>query len=1013
MNKYYDKIKKYLLVLLLGCFPIVYLTAQSSNNESQTITNGIVNDKTGKPISNVSISLLDGFKQVFTDNKGNFSIQTSLNGVLYFSKSGFIAQKLEVKNSDITVVLLPENEEYLYQIGYNTRKQSELTTAVSVIGSNELGKLFVTSAENALTGKASGLTVLRTLGNEPGNESNNIYIRGIGTENGMRSPYILVDDIERSFSQLDVDEIESITILKDGASNAQYGQRGANGTVLVNTKRGFVGKPEIQFISQLGMQQPTNLPTFLNSTEYVTLYNKALQNDGLSIPSDSKYNPSMYDGTQNSLQYPNVNWYDEFLNKTAPQQQYKLSFRGGTDFIRYFMLFSYLDQQGLYKSTNLNKGFNTNIDYNRINIRSNLDATVTNSLVVSLDLAGSMENKNMPNSSSGDIFSTLSSLTSNAMPVQYSDSLLGGTSQYRNNPLGMISRTGYRQDRAITTQIKAKAVQKLDFITPGLTAEAVLGYNGYSSYGLSKTRSYATYELQSDGTYTKYGENSDLSLDMSAVNKGFTYLLSFYSGLKYNQLFGQHAIGGSFRYYQAQTFIRGDNPPYGKLGINGGANYNYNKRYFIDFSFSYDGSDEFAPGHRFGFFPAISGAWLLSNEEFMKDNKTINFLKLRASYGEAGNSKNSGIDRYAYESHWSGFENSYGGYIFGSGFAWSNGAWEGRIANPDLTWETTHNFDLGVDLSLLDKFTLNLDGFIHNRNNIILEMDETTPLIVGATSPYANIGSVLNKGFEASVTYNEKVNDLNFYLQGNVSFARNKITKTNEIDGLAENLKRTGYSVTQQRGMLAIGYYKNQEDIDNSPNNALYNVRPGDIKYEDVNKDNIINSLDEVAIGSPTVPEWTFGLSAGVNFKGFDLSFLVSAYAGRSVYLNNSAVWILKDNGNATALAYGAWEAGVREDNATYPRLTTESNQNNYRSSSYWVKNGNFLRLSNIEAGYSFPIKWLKNINIKDLRIYVNGQNLFTMDYLSDYNLDPEVVDAGITGYPTMKLLNVGLNVKF
>jgi len=1015
MKKKYNKIRKYLLVILFAGFSVPYMVAQSNDKIELTTIHGTVVDKTGKAISNVSVSILDAFMQSFTNDQGNFTIQVPEKSVLYFSKQGFIAQKKEVNKQNLTfsVVLLPEREEFQYQTGYGTRKLSELTTAVSVISANDLSRSFVTSTETALAGKATGLTVLSNVGKEPGFESNSIYIRGIGTENGMRSPYILVDDVERGIGQMDVNEIESVSILKDGASNAQYGQRGANGTILITTKRGFIGKPEIEFISQLGIQKPTNLPAFLNSKEYVTLYDKALQNDGLSLPTDSKYNPTMYDGTQNPLLYPNINWYNEFLNKTAPQQQYKLMFRGGTDFIRYFMLFSYLDQSGLYKHTSENKGYNTNIDYNRFNIRTNLDASVTKSLLVSLDLAGSMENKNMPNSSAGDIYNTLSSLTPNAMPIQYSDSMLGGTSQYQKNPLGMIARTGNRQDRAITMQIKAKAVQQLDFITDGLTAEAALGYNGNTTYGLMRSRTYATYESQSDGTYTRYGENSDISLGMSSTNQGFTYLLNFYGGLKYNKIFGQHGVGGSLRYYQAQTFIRGDNPPYGKLGMNGGANYNFDKRYFLDFSFSYDGSDEFAAGHRFGFFPAVSGAWLISNENFLKDNHTISFLKLRASYGEAGNCKTSGLDRYAYESHWSGFENSSGGYIFGTGFAWSNGAWEGRISNPDLTWETTHNYNVGVDISLLDKLTFNLDGFIHNRNNVILALVNSSPLILGATAPYANTGSVLNKGFEAGVTYKNNINDLNFFLQGNVSFARNKITKTDEVDGLPDNLKRTGYSVTQQRGMLATGYYKNQEDIDKSPYNALYKVRPGDIKYQDVNGDNIINSLDEVAIGSPSVPEWTFGLSAGVDYKGFDISFLVSAFAGRTVYLNNSAVWLLKDNGNATALAYGAWEAGVREDDATYPRLTTESNTNNYRSSSYWMKNGNFLRLSNLEVGYSFSGKWLKTTKIKELRIYANGQNLFTLDYLSDYNLDPEVVNAGITGYPNMKLFNIGLNVKF
>ncbi len=940
--------------------------------------------------------------------KNFYIIKKSLLIVLLGFQGTFILAQ------DKDSLLLSGNKEpIVYQVGYGTRTLSELTTAVSVVRSAELSKPLSINTTDALAGKAAGLTVLKLLGDEPGYGAAYLYIRGIGSQNNMRAPYILIDDVERSFNQLDIAEIESITILKDGASNAQYGQRGANGTILIKTKRGFEGKPEVHFISQIGTQQPTKLPRFLGSKEYVTFYNKAIQNDGLMIPPNDKYNPDIYNGSQDPFRYPDVDWYNEFLNENAMQQQYKLTFRGGTKKVRYFMLLGYLNQQGLYNYSDLNDGYNTNIIYDRINVRTNLDANVTKDLLVSLDVAGKKEDRNMPNVTSGDLFNVLSSLLPNAMPVQYNDTMLAGTSQYRNNPLGMISRTGYRNDRTVGLQIKAKATLNMDVLLKGLKAETAFGYDGLSTYGLLRSEKYATYELQSNGSYTKYGEYVPLSLGMQATGKQYEYLMSFYGGLNYNQIFNRHHLGASLRYYQAQTFIRGDNPPFGKQGINGGASYSYNKRYFVDFSFSYDGSDEFAPGHRFGFFPAVSAGWLLSNEEFLKENKIVTFLKLRASYGEAGNCKNDGLDRYAYQSRWSGYDSSYGGYIFGTGFAWSDGAWEGRIANPNLTWETTHNTNVGIDISLLHKLTVNVDGFIHNRDNIIMALSNIIPSAIGAPSPYANIGKVTNKGFETTLTYHDSFNKVNFYVQGNASFARNEIKKTDESDAIADNLKRTGHSITQTFGMLASGYYKNAEDIANSPYNSLYSVRPGDIKYVDINNDNIINSQDEVAIGSPQIPEWTLGLSAGVEYAGLDFSFLLSGYAGRSVILDNPAVWVLQNNGNVTDLAYGAWEAGVREDNATYPRLTTESNKNNYRTSSYWQKNGSFLRVSNIELGYSFPQKWIQKVKMQELRLYVNGQNLLTFDHLGDFGVDPEVLNAGITGYPMTKALNVGLSIKF
>lgn len=1005
---------KFSLLMFLGIMTFPLMAQKDAI--VKRYTSGVVQDEQGSPLVGVEVSIVDGFKQVITDLSGKFQIDVPVGESLYFNKAGYIRQKKEIDNrgTSITIILKKENMEEIYQLGYIARPRSEVTTAISTITADQFSQSSLISAESALTGKAAGLSVLRTNGNEPGVELNNLYIRGIGTENAMRSPYILVDDIERSLGGLDVHEIESVTILKDGAANTQYGQRGANGTILITTKRGIVGKPEIEFITQVGTQQPTHRPDYLGSKEYVALYNKALKNDGLSIPSGPKSNPETYTGFQNKYLYPDVDWYDEFIRNNALQQQYKITFRGGTETIRYFMLLGYTEQDGLYKYSNLNSGYSTNLNYNRFNVRANLDANVTKSLTVSLDLAARVENQNKPNTTTNNVFTALSSIVPNAMPIRYEDNNLAGTSQYKENPLGMISRTGYSQNRGVSLQIKAKALQDLSALTKGLNAELVFGYDGKSSYGLMKTEQYATYESQADGSYTKYGEEVPLALNMSATGKDYYNLMSFFGGLNYDRTFYKHSIGGNIRYYQTQTFVRGDNPPYGKQGINGGVRYDYDKRYFINLNFAYDGSDEYAPGNRFGFFPAISAAWLISNENFLKANPTLTYLKLRASYGESGNCKTSGIDRYAYQSHWFGYDASWGGYIFGTGFPWSDGAWEGRTPNPDLTWETTKNFNAGLDLSLFNHLSVSVDGFVHKRDNIIMALENTTSSIIGVAAPYANIGKVTNKGFETTVTYSDKIGKVDYYVQANTSYARNKITQTDEVANLAANLKRTGHSVTQPFGLLAIGYYKDQADIDTSPVNTLYKVRPGDIKYKDVNNDQIINEEDETAIGTPTVPEWAFGLSAGIEYAGFDFSFLLSGYAGRSVYMdNNSNAWSLYNNSNATRLAYGAWEAGVREDNATYPRLTTESNKNNYRSSTYWLKNGNFLRLSNLELGYSFPQKWLSKISLKALRLYVNGQNLFTADHLGDFNVDPEVISAGITDYPVVRTFNVGLSLKF
>lgn len=898
-------------------------------------------------------------------------------------------------------------------IGYGERPIEEVTTAVSVIKAGDASRSSYLSTESALAGKAAGLTVLRTSGNEPGAEVFSLYIRGVGSENSVTAPYVLVDGIERSLSSIDVNEIESITVLKDGASNAIYGQRGANGTILVTTRRGREGKPAITFSTQLGWQSPTHRPEFLRSADYVTYYKKALANDGLTVPADSKYDPANYVAGRDMTMYPDVDWYDEFVRKNSFQQQYRLTFTGGTKAVRYFMFLGYAGQDGVFKHTDLNKGYSTNVKYERFNIRANIDANITRTLTAALDIATIIDNRNRPNVSTSDIFSTISSIVPNAMPVTYEDGTLAGTSQYRQNPLGMISRTGYTKTRNVGLQIRAKAVQSLDMVIKGLNAEIVFGYDGESAYGLTKAEKYATSERQPDGSYSVYGENVPLALNQSANDKHYRYLIGFYGGLNYKNTFDRHTVGANVRYYQSQDFVRGDNSAYGKQGVNGTVSYDFDKRYFVDFGFSYDGSDEYAPGKRFGFFPAVSAAYLISNEDFLKGSTALTMLKLRASYGEAGNCRTSGIDRYAWQPHWYGYDTSWGGYIFGSGFSWSDGAWEGRQPNPDLTWERTHNYNVGVDLTLFNKLSFSADGFIHKRDNILLTLSNSTVGALGMPAPYANIGKVTNRGFEVSVGYNDRAGNVNYSVNANVSYAVNRIDRTDEVDNRPANLCRTGHSVGQPFGLVAIGYYKDQADIDASPYNTLYQVRPGDIKYQDVNGDKIINEEDQMAIGYSTVPRWNMALSAGMEYKGFDLSFLLTAFVDRSVMLSNANAWAFRNNGNATGIVRGAWEAGVREDKATYPRLTTEDNKNNYRTSTYWLKSGDFLRLSNVEIGYSFPQEWMNSIRLSGLRVYANAQNLFTADNLGDYNVDPEVVDAGLTGYPVTRSFNFGLKLQF
>lgn len=1011
-NRYKNSALKGFLICLLIC---VVLPVSAYEPEVIQIT-GVVKDSEGKALANVEVMVDNKFAYTLTKKDGTFSLEIPREDdmALLFVCLYYEPQRIEVEQSaEITVVMPFVGERKEYNVGYATRDRNWVATAISTVTADDLHRTSSPSLPLALIGSASGLTVMRSSGSEPGRESFDMYVRGVGTYGLIRSPLCLVDDVESDFSQLDIEEVESVSVLKDGAANAQYGQRGANGTILVKTKRGYVGKPEIMLNAQFGMIQATRLPAFLGAKDYMTLYNQALSNDGMPIPDDMRYNPETYTAGRNEYMYPDVDWYGAMLRTATPQQQYKLSVRGGTDVVRYYVMFGFLDQQGLYKHTNLNPEFSTNTGFTRYSVRSNLDASISRTLSLSLDLSGRIEDRNMPNSTSSDIFGLLSTIAPNAMPVLYPDGKIAGTSQYQQNPYGMITQTGYRTDRNKALRVKAEAKWNVDFITKGLSVKASVAYDAASGYGSGRSQKYAAYEWLGDDNYGVYGEDRQLSLSQEKFYDYYQYLLGFNAGVFYDRSFGKHHVLADARYYQQQIYKQKDNPAFARQGINGKVAYNYDNRYVAEFSFAWDGSDEYAPGHRFGFFPGVAGAWIISNEAFFPKRGLVSYLKLRASYGVTGNNQ-TGLDRYGYMSHWHGFDASYGGYIFGNGFNWSDGAWEGRSANPELTWESSRNMNIGVDFELLRSLSVSVDAYRHDRCNIVSELSNTSSVVIGAPFPYVNIGSVLNQGVELSVSHQNKIGDVGYFASANVSFARNRITDMDEVSGLKDYQSRIGKSVTQMWGLEVLGFYADEADIRNSAVSTFYKVKPGDLKYKNQNpdEDNHINTYDEIPIGSPTVPEWTFGLSLGVDYKGFDLTAVFNGVAGRSVYLSNAAIWSLTGNNKATALAFGAWERG-REAEATYPRLTTENNLNNYRPSSFWIKSGSFLRMGNLELGYSLPARLLSKAYIKQLRVYVNAQNLFTLDKLGVYNLDPEVVDAGVTGYPVTRTFNVGLKIKF
>jgi TonB-linked SusC/RagA family outer membrane protein len=484
-------------------------------------------------------------------------------------------------------------------------------------------------------------------------------------------------------------------------------------------------------------------------------------------------------------------------------------------------------------------------------------------------------------------------------------------------------------------------------------------------------------------------------------------MMNYMFGFAYDRNFGINHVAADLKYMQSSETMVGDNPDKRNQGIFGRTTYSFDQKYTAEFGFSYNGSEDFAKGHRFGFFPSLSAAWIASNEDFLVDNNLISYLKVRGSVGKTGNS-NLGLDyRFPYEQkYYSG-----GGAFFGE--AWSDGSYEGRIANPNLTWEEALCTNIGVDIEVVKKIELDIDLFRNDRQQIITDRSSTLPTYIGQDLPYENNGSVLSKGFELTAIHQNKLTDFAYIIKSSVSFARNEVTSKDEVSGMNSWEYRTGQSVLQQWGLEVSGdkFFSDQADIDNWAKSSYGVVQPGDVKYVDQNGDNVIDDQDRIPLGHTYLPEWNFGLNLGCAYKGFDFNMLIRGIANRSVFIDNNVLWGLQDNNNITnQVAENSW--GV-SSNPEYPRLTTQVNTHNYQASSLWLKNAGYLKIQTIEIGYNLPKRITSKVHISSARVFVNGYNLFTFDKLKKYNLSAEVPDAGVTLYPEIKVTNLGVSLNF
>lgn len=1017
--------------------------------QKQTITGTILTGDTNEPAIGATVYLRNSTTGTVTDVNGKYSITVEgIGGVLEFSYIGYKKQEVAVTGQKtIDIVLQPDTEvlEEVVVVGYGSQKKESVVGAISTL---DVTKLTVpgSSISNALAGQLSGIVAMSRSG-EPGkNSAADFYIRGVSSFKGTSTPLVLVDGIERDLDLVDTDDIASFSILKDASASAVYGVRGANGVILITTKKGSVGKPQVNVRTEFGFTQPTKRPQMLGSAEWAELYNEAYGSQYYSPEDIEKYRTNADPDL-----YPNVDWFDALFDDMAANQRVNLNITGGSDIVKYYVSGAFYNESSIYKNAGNIYGYNPSIRYNKFNFRANVDLNLTKSTVVNFNLANIYEKSFGPGygDTDADIWSYTFMTSPNAFPVQYSDGKLSGpSSDSGNNPWNMLAHSGYREQFWNSAQSLIGVTQDIGELwkpLKGLTANIKFSWDAWNTTLQRRSKIESFYHARGraeDGSLIYDRNDKGIWIPVHTGDENLSFLIGrsgtmtryLEGSLTYNRVFNEiHRVGALLLYNQkihtnTQAGSGDDALPYKNQGLAARATYAFKDTYFAEVNLGYNGSENFARGHRFGFFPAVAVGWMMSNEKwFQPATKVIDMLKLKASYGKVGNDDIGGQRRWVYEST---IVNS-GSWNYGSdGNQGGTGIRIGEVENLNASWEEALKINAGIEFSLFNKIRVQADYFREERSGIFLQR-AGLPAIVGvSTIPYVNIGETLNQGFDATVEYTHQVNkDLMLTARGNFTFNRNELLNNDEPDWEYKYQNRIGKpfgsgSSLQPFGLVAIGLFESQEEIDNSPVQNFGEYRVGDIKYQDINGDGQIDSQDQIAIGYTNLPEITYGFGGTAQYKNWDFNIFFQGVARTSFFLNGSSIRTPFSSGNMERAAinediYGnVWmSTNTPEQNAnvTYPRLSMGSGgagaSNNSQASTWWLRDGSFLRLKSVEIGYSLPKSLLQKSFIKSLRFYAAGNNLLQF---SPFKLwDPEKGSTDGSGYPLNRMFSIGFNANF
>lgn len=1046
---------------------------QATQSNKITVSGTVLDKTTNDPLIGVSV-VVKGVANAgtITDMDGKFTLKLPYaEAPLVFSYLGYQPQEIVPGAKKELTVLLQEDTKALQEVvvvGYTKQRKETMIGSVATITTKDLTQSPTANINNALAGRLPGLIVNQYAGGEPGVDQSELFIRGKATY-GNQSAIVIVDGIERDMSYLAPDEIETFTILKDASATAAYGIRGANGVIVITTKRGKAAeKATVNLKASIGINQPIGFPEYLGSADYATLYNEARLNDakmtGADISSLNLFSQQAIDNfrrakgdNSDGLGY---DWdYYDFAFKPGLQEDVSLSIRGGTDKVRYYVLANYFSQGGNYKYSNAGE-YDSQTKFTRYNFRSNIDININRYLSTRLDLGARITDRNAPGTTAGRLMTICATqppylpilVEENAHPQneeyiqQNPRGMLYGDNIYRYNLLGELSRTGYLNEK--NTYLNGSFAMNLDmeFLTKGLKAEVIFSYD--ASEGRWINRKLDTYK---DGyrEYPKYAtfmpiEGSDAymagghymgayktgnkyDIDQT-IGNGFSHNASdgrtyIQARLDYNRLFSnRHEVTAMLLANRGNRTVNNE-LAYHSQGITGRFAYYYNQKYLMEFNFGYNGSENFAPGKRYGFFPAGSIGWVVSEEEFMKKASWIDFLKVRASYGLVGSDNVS--SRFPYLAFYGGGS----GYDFGNNFGTNvGGTSEGNLANANLTWEKARKLNVGIDFTTLNqRLALTIDAFYEYRFDIITDMNSDGimgyPDIVGKDAALQNLGEVSNRGVDIELSWNDKIGkDFRYYIRPNLTFSRNRLEYKAEVARKNSWRKETGKRLYENFVYVFDHFVADQEEADRL-NKIGYQpwgqLIPGDVVYKDLDRDGVIDDEDRTAMGNPRSPELMFGIPFGFQYKNFDFSVLLQGATKSSILLNGAAVFDFpqfeQDKiGRVKKMHLDRWTPETAAT-AKYPALHYGTHDNNKNgNSSLFLYDASYLRLKNVEIGYNVSPKLLRKFHVQQARIYVQGLNLLTFDKLGDVDIDPETKSGdGASWYPIQKVFNFGIDITF